>query len=259
MDIELFCGDCLVEMNKIQSNSVDMVLCDLPYGVLNKSNILAQWDKQLPLQRLWEHYKRIVKPNGAIVLFGQGMFTAKLMMSNPKMWRYNLVWDKVLPTGFLNANKMPLRSHEDILVFYEKLPTYNPQMAEGEPLHGKGQQYKTKKPKNRNYGVFEITDDSRKGSVEKFPKSIVRFAKPHPSIAVHSTEKPVSLCEWLIKTYTNEKETVLDNCMGSGSVGVAAVNAGRNFIGIELNKEYFQIAQERIKKAEERNGKDSLC
>lgn len=259
MDIELFCGDCLVEMNKIPSNSVDMVLCDLPYGVLNKSNISAQWDKQLPLQRLWEHYKRIVKPNGAIVLFGQGMFTAKLMMSNPKMWRYNLVWDKVLPTGFLNANKMPLRSHEDILVFYEKMPTYNPQMAEGKPLHSKGQQYKTKKPKNRNYGVFKITDDSRKGSVEKFPKSIVRFAKPHPSVAVHSTEKPVSLCEWLIKTYTNEKETVLDNCMGSGSVGVAAVNTGRNFIGIELNKEYFQIAQERIKKAEEGNGKDSLC
>ena len=245
-------------MNKIPSNSVDMVLCDLPYGVLNKSNISAQWDKQLPLQWLWEHYKRIVKQNGAIVLFGQGMFTAKLMMSNPKMWRYNLVWDKVLPTGFLNANKMPLRSHEDILVFYEKLPTYNPQMAEGEPLHGKGQQYKTKKPKNRNYGVFKTTDDRRKGSVEKFPKSIVRFAKPHPSVAVHSTEKPVSLCEWLIKTYTNEKETVLDNCMGSGSVGVAAVNTGRNFIGIELNKEYFQIAQERIKEAEERNGKDSL-
>ena len=258
MDIELFCGDCLVEMNKIPSNSVDMVLCDLPYGVLNKSNISAQWDKQLPLQWLWEHYKRIVKQNGAIVLFGQGMFTAKLMMSNPKMWRYNLVWDKVLPTGFLNANKMPLRSHEDILVFYEKLPTYNPQMAEGEPLHGKGQQYKTKKPKNRNYGVFKTTDDRRKGSVEKFPKSIVRFAKPHPSVAVHSTEKPVSLCEWLIKTYTNEKKTVLDNCMGSGSVGVAAVNTGRNFIGIELNKEYFQIAQERIKEAEERNGKDSL-
>lgn len=258
MDIELFCGDCLVEMNKISSNSVDMVLCDLPYGVLNKSNISAKWDKQLPLQRLWEHYKRIVKPNGAIVLFGQGMFTAKLMISNPKMWRYNLVWDKVLPTGFLNANKMPLRSHEDILVFYEKLPTYNPQMTEGKPLHSKGKQYKTKKPKNRNYGVFGTTDDSRKGSVEKFPKSIVRFVKPHPSIAVHSTEKPVYLCEWLIKTYTNEKETVLDNCMGSGSVGVAAVKTGRNFIGIELNKEYFQIAQERIKEAEERNGKDSL-
>lgn len=250
MDINLICGDCLVEMQRIPDKSVDMVLCDLPYEVLNKSNENAQWDRLLPFDKLWEQYERVIKDNGAIVLFAQGMFTARLMMSNPKLWRYNLVWDKVLSTGFLNAKRMPLRSHEDICVFYKELPTYNPQMRKGKSLHSKGTAYKDKELTNNCYGASYTTDDSRKGSTEKYPTSIVRFQKPHPSIAVHQTQKPVELCEWLIKTYTNEGDTILDNTMGSGSTMVACVNARRNGIGIELNDDYFKIAQERVNEAQ---------
>lgn len=202
----LYHGDCLQEMNHIEDKSVDMILTDLPYGVLNKNNPSAKWDSIVPLDLLWNQYKRVIKDNGAIVLFGQGMFTAQVMMSNPRWWRYNLIWDKELTTGFLNAHKMPLRSHEDIMVFYNKLPTYNPQMTEGKPLHGRGNAYKSKDNTNRTYGDFEPTEDIRKGSTEKFPKSILHFPKPHPSTVLHSAQKPVPLLEWLIKTYTNERE-----------------------------------------------------
>lgn len=252
MDINLICGDCLVEMQRIPDKSVDMVLCDLPYEVLNKSNKNAQWDRLLPFDKLWEQYERVIKDNGAIVLFAQGMFTAQLMMSNPKLWRYNLVWDKILISGFLNARRMPLRSHEDICVFYKELPTYNPQMREGKPIHSKGMAYKDKELTNNCYGSLGATDDSRKGSTEKYPTSIVRFQKPHPSIAVHPTQKPVELCEYLIKTYTNEGDTILDNTMGSGSTMVACVNARRNGIGIELDDDYFKIAQARVNEAQVR-------
>lgn len=245
--IDLIHGDCLVEMQRIPDKSIDMVLCDLPYEVLNKGNKNAQWDRLLPFDKLWEQYERVIKDNGAIVLFAQGMFTAQLMMSNPKLWRYNLVWDKVLTSGFLNAKRMPLRSHEDICVFYKELPTYNPQMQEGKPLHSKGSSYKEKELTNNCYGSLGVTDDERKGSTDKYPTSIVRFQKPHPSIAVHPTQKSVELCEWLIKTYTNEGEIVLDNCMGSGTSGVASVNCNRRFIGIELNDEYFFTAERRIR------------
>lgn len=245
--LELIHGDCLVEMAKIPDKSVDMVLCDLPYEVLNKSNKNAQWDRLLPFDKLWEQYERVIKDNGAIVLFAQGMFTAQLMMSNPKLWRYNLVWDKVLTSGFLNAKRMPLRSHEDICVFYKELPTYNPQMQEGKPLHSKGSSYKEKELTNNCYGSLGVADDERKGCTDKYPTSIVRFQKPHPSIAVHPTQKSVELCEWLIKTYTNEGEIVLDNCMGSGTSGVASVNCNRSFIGIELSDEYFFTAERRIR------------
>ena len=250
-NIELIQGDCLLEMNNITDKSIDMILCDLPYEVLNKGNKNAQWDRLLPFDQLWKQYNRIIKDNGAIVLFAQGMFTAQLMMSNPDMWRYNLVWDKVLTSGFLNAKRMPLRSHEDILVFYKSLPTYNPQMTEGKPLHGKGTSYKIKELTNNCYGNLGATEDVRKGSTEKYPTSVVRFQKPHPSCAVHPTQKSSELCEWLIKTYTNEGETVLDNCMGSGSTGVACVNTNRNFIGIELSENYFKIAEGRINTAVE--------
>lgn len=248
-DIKLIKGDCLVEMQRIPDKSIDMILCDLPYEVLNKGNKHAQWDRLLPFDKLWEQYERVIKDNGAIVLFAQGMFTAQLMMSNPKLWRYNLVWDKVLTSGFLNAKRMPLRSHEDICVFYKKTPTYNPQMREGNPLHSKGFAYKGKELTNHCYGSLGVTEDSRKGSTEKYPTSIVRFQKPHPSIAVHPTQKSVELCEWLIKTYTNEGDTVLDNTMGSGSTMVACVNTKRNGIGIELDDNYFKIAQERVRQA----------
>jgi site-specific DNA-methyltransferase (adenine-specific) len=248
-EVKLIKGDCLIEMGKIPDKSIDMILCDLPYEVLNKENKNASWDRILPFEKLWEQYNRIIKDNGAIVLFGQGMFTANLMMSNPKMWRYNLVWDKVLTSGFLNAKRMPLRSHEDICVFYKSTPTYNPQMSVGKPLHGKGVSYKSKELTNNCYGNLGATKDVRKGSTEKYPTSIVRFQKPHPSCAVHPTQKSKELCEWLIKTYTNEGETVLDNCMGSGSTGVACIRTKRKFIGIEMNEEYFDIAKKRIKEA----------
>lgn len=246
MHTTLIHGDCLVAMKDIPDKSVDMILCDLPYEVLHKNNPHAQWDRKIPFDKLWEQYKRVIKDNGAIVLFAQGMFTAELMMSNPKMWRYNLVWDKVAKSGFLNANRMPLRQHEDICVFYKKQPTYNPQMTKCEPHkrnHSKGSMVKPNK--NSCYGNFvevptKITD-------EKYPTSIISISKEHKvGNFFHPTQKSVALLEYLIKTYSNEGETILDNTMGSGSTGVAAKLLNRNFIGIEMNEEYFKIAQQRI-------------
>lgn len=246
-NIQLIHGDCLVEMQKIPDKSIDMILCDLPYGVLHKNNPHAQWDRIIPFDKLWEQYERIIKDNGAIVLFAQGMFTAKLMMSNSKLWRYNLVWDKVAKNGFLNANRMPLRQHEDICVFYKQKTTYNPQMATCEPHkrnHSKGNMVKPNK--NSCYGKFvevptKITD-------EKYPTSIITISKEHKTgYFFHPTQKPVALLEYLIRTYTNEKDTILDNTMGSGSTMVACINTNRNGIGIELNEDYFKIAQNRVK------------
>lgn len=246
-DIELWHGDCLVEMQKIDDKSVDCIICDLPYEVLNKSNKNAQWDKMLPLDKLWEQYCRVIKDNGAIILFGQGMFTARLMLSNPNMWRYNLIWQKGgRCSGFLNAKKMPLREHEDIIVFYKKLPVYNPQMTKCLPHqrnHSRGK--KIKNQTNRCYGNFGKADDII--TDEKYPKSILNFKRPHPQI--HPTQKPVALIEWLVKTYTNENELVLDNTMGSGTTAVACVNTNRKFIGIELDDNYYDIACKRVKEA----------
>ena len=242
--IDLRCGDCLELMKDIPDGSIDLILCDLPYGVTqNKQDIT------LPFDKLWEHYERIIKDNGAILLFGQGTFYVDLVNSNRKLFRYDLVWDKQLTSGFLNAKRMPLRQHEQIAVFYKKLPTYNPQFKHGKPLHSKGFSYKNKEHTNQNYGEFNMTDDSRAGSTEKYPTSILSFSKQHPSIAKHRTEKPVELLEYLIKTYTDGGETVLDNSMGSGSCGVACVNTGRKFIGIELDEGYFNIAKKRIEEA----------
>lgn len=250
-EVKLYKGDCLIEMQNIPDKSIDMILCDLPYGVLHKNNPNTQWDRKIPFDKLWELYNRVIKDNGAIVLFAQGMFTAELMMSNPKMWRYNLVWDKVAKNSFLNANKMPLRQHEDICVFYKKQPTYNPQMKKCEPHkrnHSKGSM--VKQGKNSCYGNFvevptKITD-------EKYPTDIISISKEHKvGNFFHPTQKPVALLEYFIKTYSNEKETILDNTMGSGSTGVACVNTNRNFIGIELNEEYFAIAKKRIKEAQQ--------
>lgn len=238
---ELWHGDCLELMNGITDKSVDMILCDLPYGQTQNEKDIC-----LPFDKLWEQYNRIIKDNGCIALFGQGGFYVDLVNSNRKMFRYDLVWNKDLTNGFLNAKRMPLRKHEQIAIFYKKLPTYNPQFTKGKPLHSKGTSYKSKEHKNQNYGEFQMTDDSRAGSTDKYPTSILSFTKPHPSITVHPTQKPVELLEWLIKTYTNEGETILDNCMGSGSTGVAAVNTGRKFIGIESEQHYFEIAHSRI-------------
>ena len=242
--MKLLQGDCLELMRNIPDKSIDMILCDLPYGKTNNKE-----DKPLPFELLWKQYERIIKDNGCIALFGQSTFYVDLVNSNIKLFRYDLVWDKQLTSGFLNANRMPLRRHEQIAIFYKKLPTYNPQFSVGKPLHSKGTSYKDKTIKNQNYGEFHATDDNRAGSTEKYPISIISYQKPHPSIAKHRTEKPVVLLEYLIKTYTNEGDVVLDNCMGSGSTGVACVNTGRDFIGIELDENYFNIAKNRIEQA----------
>lgn len=242
---KLSCGDCMEIMQKIPDKSIDMILCDLPYGVTAN-----EADRPIPFDTLWKQYERITKGNAAIVLFGQGLFYVDLIQSNRKMFRYDLIWDKRLITGFLNAKRMPLRQHEQIAVFYKKMPTYNPQFTEGIPLHSKGKSYLEKEMKNQNYGLYEATDDSRAGTTQKYPKSILSFQKPHPSNARHRTAKPIELLEWLIQTYTNPGDTVLDNCMGSGSTGVACVNTGRNFVGIEKDPAIFVNAVTWIKEVD---------
>jgi site-specific DNA-methyltransferase (adenine-specific) len=234
-------GDCLDIMKNIETGSIDMILADLPFGVTqNKEDI------NIPFKPLWEQYERVIKDNGAIVLFAQGLFYVDLVNSNRELFRYDLIWDKVLVTGFLNAKRMPLRSHEQVAVFYKKLPTYNPQFTKGKPLHSKGRTYLTKDPKNQNYGKMSVTDDGRAGSTDKYPTSILRFQKPHPSSARHRTEKSVECLEWLIRTYTNPGDLVLDNVSGSGTTGIACINTGRDYILIEKDPIYYDIINERI-------------
>ena len=231
--IDIKQGDCLELMKEIPDKSIDMILCDLPYGTTHN-----KWDNIISLDALWGGYERVIKNNGAIVLFGDGMFTANLMLSNPKMWRYNLIWDKQRGCDFLNANVKPLKSHEDICVFYKHKPTYNKQYWYSKPYR------KTKNGSlSNNYGDRkEAYTESKDG--KRNPLSILSF--PRDGKRIHPTQKPVALLEYLIKTYTNEGETVLDNCMGSGSTGVACINTNRNFIGYELDEKYFNIAKERL-------------
>ena len=230
--IDIKQGDCLELMKDIPDESIDMILCDLPYGTTKN-----KWDSVIPLNKLWKSYERIIKDNGAIVLFSQMPFSAELVHSNLKLFKYEWIWQKDNGTGFLNAKKMPLKIHENILVFYKKLPLYNPQMRTGfKPYKCKQGRHST------NYGAYEqghITESNG----ERYPIDIIKFKKDN---GLHPTQKPVELLEYLIKTYTNENETVLDNCMGSGSTGVACVNTNRNFIGYELDEKYFEIAGKRI-------------
>ena len=245
MNYKLYQGDCLELMKNIEDKSIDCIICDLPYGVTSKN----KWDTIIPYEPLWKEYKRIIKDNGPIILFGQDKFTAKTMLSNEKMHRYNLIWNKVLTSGFLNAGRMPLREHEDIMIFYKKLPTYNPQFTEGKPLHGMGEKFKKVKNNNNNYNDFNSCNNpsaNREGDTKKYPKSILTFPRPASSKMLHPTEKPVELLEYLIKTYSNENDVILDNCMGSGSTGVACLNTNRRFIGIELDEKYFNIAKNRL-------------
>lgn len=239
--------DCLEGMKQIPDGSVDAIICDLPYGVLNSQSEGGSWDSIIPFEPLWEQYKRVAKQNAAIVLFSQGMFTADLMRSNPKMWRYNLIWkkgDRV--SGFLNANKMPMRNHEDICVFYDKLPTYNPQMRKGFPNHTRG--HGGGKLKNGCYGKFDPWGRSEVITDDKFPLSVIDIEKEHDvNKQFHPTQKPVALLQYLVRTYTNEGDLVLDNCMGSGTTAIACIKEKRHFIGFELSKEYFDKAQKRIK------------
>ena len=233
--IDLRQGDCLELMKDIPDKSIDMILCDLPYGTTRN-----KWDSVIPLNKLWEQYSRIIKDNGAIVLFSQMPFTAELVHSNLNLFKYEWIWQKENGTGFLNAKKMPLKIHENILVFYKKLPTYNPQMRTGfKPYKCKQGSGSSNWNYNENFGGY-ITENNG----ERCPIDIIEFKRDKEKL--HSTQKPVALLEYLIKTYTNENETVLDNCMGSGSTGVACVNTNRNFIGIELDENHYKIAKERI-------------
>jgi len=232
--VDLRLGDCLEVMQTIASASVDLILCDLPYGTTQN-----KWDSIIPLDQLWAHYNRIAKPNAAIVLTAAQPFTTALIASNLKDFRYCWVWEKTRPVGFLQANKQPMRKHEDIAVFSKAAPTYNPQGLV--PCEKKvkrttvGDNYR---PAKSNEYVQTMTN---------FPATVVKFASEEKT--VHPTQKPVALFEYLVKTYTNEGDTVLDSCMGSGTTGVACANTGRKFIGIERDPGYFAIATRRIAEA----------
>lgn len=238
---KIYCGDCLDLMRELQDKSIDLVLTDPPYGTTQN-----EWDKQIPFDQMWEQICRIKKDDTPIIFFGSGMFTAELMMSNKKLWKYNLVWEKgERATGFLNAHKMPLRSHEDILVFYQSAPTYNPQFTRGKATHKSDPEDVV----NNTYGDFRHPPRRYYGN-QKFPKSVLKFDKVHPPI--HPSEKPVPLCEYLIRTYSNEGDTVLDFCVGSAPTAAAAIRSGRNYIGIEKEPAYVEIALKRLEKVNNR-------
>ena len=222
-------------MKDIPDGSVDMILADLPYGTTQN-----KWDSIIPFEPLWEQYERIIKDNGAIVLTASQPFTTKLIGSNFDLFRYELIWDKKLPTGHLNAKRMPLKRHENVLVFYKKLPVYNPQFTKGEP-YDKGFALRL----SENWGK-QVAVSGKNASGRRYPTSLIVKSNANQRVKLHPTQKPVALFEYLIKTYTNEGDTVLDNVMGSGTTGVACKNLNRNFIGIELDDEYFEIAKERI-------------
>ena len=240
MEINLMLGDCLERMKEIPAGSVDLVLTDPPYGTT-----ACKWDSIIPLEPMWEQLRRVIKPNGAIVMTASQPFTAALVMSNPKMFRYDWVWEKTMATGALNANKMPLRAHESVLVFYSSLPTYNPQKKEGKPYR------KILKAEmvGKCYGGTGLADEFEQvNHGKRHPRSVVKISNPNHG-SLHPTQKPVALMEYLIKTYTNEGDTVLDFTMGSGTTGVACLNLNRKFIGIEMDENYFNIAKQRISDA----------
>ena len=242
MTEKLMQGDCLELLPTIQDNSIDMILADLPYGMTAN-----KWDSVIPLKPLFEQYQRIIKDHGAVLLFGMGKFGASLIMNAPKKmpYRYEWIWQKTRPAGFLFSHHMPLRAHENIYVFYKHLPTYHPQMRTGfEPYERKGLQ-KPEIKSGKNYLTASGNFTPRKSNGDRFPVDVISFSNAN-NHTVHPTQKPVDLLKYLIKTYTDEGMTVLDNCMGSGSTGVAAKHLKRNFIGMELNKEYFEIAKQRI-------------
>ena len=233
--IDLRQGDCLELMKSIPDESVDMILCDLPYGVTDNS-----WDSVIPFEPLWKQYRRIIKPESAIVLFAAEPFASKLRLSNLEDYKYDWIWNKKKGGNIFNLKSQPYKIHENILVFHTTENTYHPIMIPQKERSGKiySQTKNFKTPKYRDTRTYKF----------KNPQSILTFSNANQR-KVHPTQKPVALLEYLIKTYTNENETVLDNCMGSGSTGVAAVNLNRDFIGYELDQDYFEIATDRINKA----------
>ncbi len=241
--MQLLHGDCLELMKDIPDKSIDMILCDLPYGTTKN-----KFDKIIPFNDLWIEYKRIIKDNGAIVLFSQQPFTTKLIASNLEMFKYEWIWEKAMQTGRLNVHFAPLKCHENICVFAKKAAcyvkdvknamNYYPQMTEGKP-------YKSKSgSKSTNYDTKWCKETITINNGTRYPRDVIKFN--HDRDKYHPTQKPVSLLEYLIKTYTSEGGVVLDNCMGSGSTGIACINTDRNFIGIELDDNYYEIAKKRI-------------
>lgn len=242
---KIICGDCLDVMKGIPDKSIDLVLTDPPYGTT-----ACKWDAVIPFEPMWMQLKRITKENSAIILFGSQPFTSALIMSNPKMFRYSWIWDKNKAANFLFGNKMPMKITEDIVVFYKRQPTYNPQKTKNPKGEEKRHLYKASLQKDETFkqhlpnGMDYTRKSSKYEPGKLLPTTILRFkrdAKP-----IHPTQKPVALFEYLIKTYTDEGNTVLDNCIGSGTTAIACINTNRNFIGIELDPKYCEIARQRI-------------
>ena len=232
-------GDCLELMKDIPDGSIDLIMADLPYGTTQ-----CRWDTIIPFEPLWEQYERIIKDNGAIVLTAQQPFTSALIMSNPKLYRYNWVWDKVISTNFMNARKMPLKGFEDICVFYKKLPTYNPVMTEGKPFTDKRNNVAKERVSKEIYGTMPLPME-QKNEGTRYPRGFIKISARNNK-PIHNTQKPVELMEYLIKTYTDEGDLVLDNVAGSGSTGIAAMNTNRNFILMEQEPEYVEIIKRRL-------------
>ncbi|PLS19698.1 cytosine methyltransferase [Bacillus sp. M6-12] len=240
----LFHEDCVGErgMCQIPNQSVSLIFTDLPYGTTQN-----RWDTVIPYDVLWKEYERVIKPNGAIVLFAQNLFASDLIQSNRKLFKYKWIWVKDRPSNFLNAKRMPLFDFEELLVFYKKAPTYNPQFFEGKPLHGMGSKYKEGQLKNNNYGEFKSHENpsaNRTGDTKKYPRTTLFYPKPHPPI--HPTQKPIDLAEYIIRTYTDESDVVLDSCTGVGTIPIASVRTGRKFVAFEKEQGFYEKAYERI-------------
>ena len=234
--IDLLHGDCLELMKDIPDGSIDMILCDLPYGTT-----ACKWDTAIPFEPLWEQYRRVIKPNGAIALFGSEPFTSMLIVSNIEQFKYNWIWQKNKTTGFLNAKKQPLNDNETVSIFYKKQCTYNPQMTVAEKVYKRGIVTRNKSDCYGSERSFRHEDTGK-----RYPKRIQYFNNNFTREQLHPTQKPVALFEYLIKTYTNPGELVLDNCMGSGTTAIACMNTGRDFLGFEMDKGYYDIACKRI-------------
>ena len=249
---KIYNEDCLIGMKRIPDKSIDMILCDLPYG-----KTACKWDTIIPFEPLWEQYNRIIKDNGAIVLFGSQPFTSELIHSNLKLFRYEWIWEKHKPSNFALAKRQPMKYHENILVFYKKQPLYNPQMIKRESERIKQGQEAGYIGQSINHGELNSLKTVSRSFDKydanlKLPSSILKINAVQSNSKEkvnHPTQKPVALFEYLIKTYTQEGELVLDNCIGSGTTAIACINTGRNFIGFELDKHYCDIANERIRKA----------
>ena len=240
-EVKLYQGDCLEVMKDIPDKSIDLILTDPPYGATN-----CNWDIQLNLKDTWENLERIIKPHGVIALFGTEPFSSIVRSSNLKNYKYDWIWEKSKATGFLNAKKQPLRAYENIMIFYFKQPYYHPQFSQG-VSYNKG--VRKEQTTNDIYNHFESTEVKSNG--KRYPRNVIYFKTAESEgKTFHKTQKPIALLEYLIKTYTLKGETVLDFTMGSGSTGVACINTNRNFIGIELDPIYFQIAKDRIKQAQ---------